>query len=735
MTFVSTDELNLIEHPCQKSNITDESFKYKLYERQKQVLFAMQQLEKQPTIINNTQIIAFNKARLAASFSFGKTIVSLALIKSGNEPIERSKYSNFNSKLGGSLITTQINYPRYLNTTLILVSASVLPQWKASALKCGLKILVISNQKELDTFCMLLLSSRRNNVLEKYDAVLLFYKAYPDNTISPWTPNIEPISTISKLLPDRVSTINIVAMLTADTEWKRFIVDDFDSIKIANDMVVPSRFSWYISTTLDTARVTGLRKFNRDEDICTISNVNGKIMSVGLDTYLIKSLSIYASLAISLPKINIITYMFRTAQIINKIINDLEYSDDVVERINCGDIAAAALALNITTECNNIGQFLEALFEKNKASYYQAQKTYERCKQVIAAIETLDLFVDEGIEFRTDVHTLYSRLEKVDEVEFEEIINTLTVSQNDYRYINGTLIPRARAAFKSNEQILERFKSNIEEGECQKCAMEPEENTNRYILRCCNILLCEQCMINRSTQIFIKNCPSCQASITQGSVVSIKPNVELSQFLDYNLDDAVQEIKKYHSSIEDEEAECSDDSMSNDESYSPIRNLEPKMRTIVELIKGVAVTASCNILLNQRSDIHRNLIEDGEHVPLPQTATKKFLIFTKHQKIGYDIVHTLENFSISATLLKGSVSTIAKQIQEYKTSKNMNVLVLVSSSICAGLNLECTTHIIFHHSIMNRDIHEQLIGRAHRIGRESSLNLIYLNNSGERNLL
>ena len=238
-------------------------------------------------------------------------------------------------------------------------------------------------------------------------------------------------------------------------------------------------------------------------------------------------------------------------------------------------------------------------------------------------------------------------------------------------------------------------------------------------------------MINRSTQLFIKNCPSCQTTISQGSVVSIRPNVELSQFLNYNLDDAVQEIERYHT----HGVAAEDHDSSSEAEVNSLSHLEPKMRTIVELIRGNNVTASYNILLNQRCEVHRNLIEDGEYVPLPPDARKKFLIFTKHQKVGYDIVHTLEKNGIQATLLRGTVANIARQVQEYKTSSTMNVLVLISNSICAGLNLECTTHIIFHHSIMNMDMHEQLIGRAHRIGRETSLNLIYLSNSGERNLL
>jgi hypothetical protein len=79
---------------------------------------------------------------------------------------------------------------------------------------------------------------------------------------------------------------------------------------------------------------------------------------------------------------------------------------------------------------------------------------------------------------------------------------------------------------------------------------------------------------------------------------------------------------------------------------------------------------------------------------------------------------------IEVVMLKGHTSTIARKVSEYKEGRN-RVLFLDAHSYGAGLNLECTTHIITYHC-MNSDQTMQIIGRTQRPGRTAPLNVINL---------
>ena len=84
---------------------------------------------------------------------------------------------------------------------------------------------------------------------------------------------------------------------------------------------------------------------------------------------------------------------------------------------------------------------------------------------------------------------------------------------------------------------------------------------------------------------------------------------------------------------------------------------------------------------------------------------------------------------INCSVLKGSMATIEKRINEFKNGK-IKVLLMNSESYCAGMNLQCTTDVIIYHNL-NSDIEKQAIGRAQRIGRTSKLNVHYLKHNNE----
>ena len=77
----------------------------------------------------------------------------------------------------------------------------------------------------------------------------------------------------------------------------------------------------------------------------------------------------------------------------------------------------------------------------------------------------------------------------------------------------------------------------------------------------------------------------------------------------------------------------------------------------------------------------------------------------------------------------GNVDSINKSIISY-TLGNINVLLLNSNLFGCGLNLECTTDILFLHKTEST-LEKQIIGRAQRHGRHNKLNIWYIMHENE----
>ena len=77
----------------------------------------------------------------------------------------------------------------------------------------------------------------------------------------------------------------------------------------------------------------------------------------------------------------------------------------------------------------------------------------------------------------------------------------------------------------------------------------------------------------------------------------------------------------------------------------------------------------------------------------------------------------------------GNVNSIYNSINNYKHG-NINVLLLNSNLFGCGLNLECTSDIVFLHK-MDTDLENQIIGRAQRPGRKEALNIWYIMHENE----
>lgn len=102
----------------------------------------------------------------------------------------------------------------------------------------------------------------------------------------------------------------------------------------------------------------------------------------------------------------------------------------------------------------------------------------------------------------------------------------------------------------------------------------------------------------------------------------------------------------------------------------------------------------------------------------------KVLIFSMNEGIFDKIQDILIDMNRSFKTLKGTNMSISNTVSKYKMG-DLNTLLVNPENYGSGLNLENTTDMIMLHKF-DSEIEKQVIGRAQRYGRTSSLRVWYL---------
>jgi SNF2 family DNA or RNA helicase len=164
---------------------------------------------------------------------------------------------------------------------------------------------------------------------------------------------------------------------------------------------------------------------------------------------------------------------------------------------------------------------------------------------------------------------------------------------------------------------------------------------------------------------------------------------------------------------------------------------------ILEILKSSCKCALCRKVLDPSNMIYNSIIDEPKVVKSNNKITKtkqtidiiksnmngKFVIFSEYNNTLDKLVDELTKSKILVSELKGTVDRINNIISQFSKGK-INVLLLNSRNDGAGINLqECTDLIIYHR--MEKNLEEQIIGRAHRLGRTETLNVHRLLHTNE----
>ena len=214
------------------------------------------------------------------------------------------------------------------------------------------------------------------------------------------------------------------------------------------------------------------------------------------------------------------------------------------------------------------------------------------------------------------------------------------------------------------------IKERIErEDTCPICY---DKITNETVVKCCGNSFCFECLTqtfkynlssNRDHTSVKDTCPCCRAVLTQDSIMIVTEK-------DFNA------------------SESGDGAGSKE----PLTKLDQMREIIIETFK-----------------------ETG----------RKMLIFSNYYNSFTKIAEILSETGVKYKEIKGTGSSVNNIIRMYKETDELNCLLLNSTNIGAGLNLENTTDLVLYHN-MSSELSIQVIGRAQRPGRTSSLNIYRL---------
>ena len=170
----------------------------------------------------------------------------------------------------------------------------------------------------------------------------------------------------------------------------------------------------------------------------------------------------------------------------------------------------------------------------------------------------------------------------------------------------------------------------------------------------------------------------------------------------------------YHKLLKEECLFCNN----NDILYEDFKNEKMHEETILNQQNGVKYTK-------------KTKIEFLEYFIRTKVYSSCKIIFcSNYIRIFNDIKKLFKIYNIKYIELDdGNVNSIYRSINSYVYG-NINVLLLNSNLFGCGLNLQCTTDIVFLHKT-EPSLEKQIIGRAQRPGRESRLNIWYIMHDNE----
>lgn len=705
-----------------------------LYEHQKTAVAALLQIEAKRTFSayfpqkKENYTIGTNAAVLSERVGGGKTFIILELI--AQSPIPRALATkvvldhpkltagrHVNESDAIRMIFENVNDVNLhytgpnalIHPNLIIVGASVLDQWIHNIREfTTMKAFVVRCQADMKKF----IQFYRNNDLRQFHIVLLKNGKY--------TGDLE--------LKDGKECGGLIYAMNEVTQgccWSRVIYDDFDTIGIVpGSNRVNALFSIYVSATEKTDAAPVYRKkeeivYENLADILT--RTQAPLQNTVRDRLLFTNFNVRNSAEFSkssarITILEIYRYVYDNPDdnFIQAIgVLGAEDARETVEALNAGAYATAAQKWGC--ESRSAGDIFRKMLDTKYDEYMVNVNAIELVAKTRAVVMELEPYPEEK-KFKQKVldriKASIARKTQPEVAYYDDripaFLDTLAVEYTGHRDRCGISI--------------DRVMSNLKEGDCQVCCL-PLEGRNVFIVRCCGLIVCDECGIGGNqialrynyklkAQVVCGQCGNCKAEVLpQRDLIFVDRSFDMNSLLKAKGDE--QPL----SAIEIAEAP------SEDPTAPKIRN--PKMRALLKIIRGEAIPEREKI-----PNKIKNLIEGVVDIPRPADAKCKMLLFAGFDETLIAIENFLVEHKIEFMRLGGSSHQLASTVADFR--KRGTVLLINSKTSCAGLDLQFATDLVYFHVNTDEHVESQIAGRIQRLNREFNGRIHYLMYKNER---
>jgi hypothetical protein len=329
--------------------------------------------------------------------------------------------------------------------------------------------------------------------------------------------------------------------------------------------------------------------------------------------------------------------------------------------------------------------------------------------------------------------------DKLDTIEIEKLriedINTMitTYQEGDNRInLLKKQLEKSTKSLEDSNYKLNLIKERLKEHDCcPLCYNEFDRTQKKVLSQCCKNTICYECANNWFNVMKKNNCIYCNIENTSfENYIILKPLHENTCVLceqEYGNDDS-----KYYSNC------CKKTACTNclKEWYRKLLNKEclycHNSEVLFEDFKNEKEHEETRLnLLDGVKYTRKTKIEFIEYFIKTKIYSNAKIIFcSNYIRIFNDIKKLFLHYGVKFIELDdGNIYDINKSVNEYKNG-NINVLLLNSNLFGCGLNLECTTDILFLHKTEST-LEKQIIGRAQRPGRRVRLNIWYIMHDNE----
>lgn len=748
---------------------TPDSFKLPLYDYQKKEVYRILDIEAKRYVAvnsdknfnsaNPTDPIALvtSSCRMDSPYGSGKSIIALAVIASrppnamfnGNssivgadQNITSDNHRVFHRKMIAKKVPkytgfrTEIvrKYEKVIPCSIIVVCSAVFNQWiECISTFTNMKVYAIKEFHSLKQFYELY----KNDLISSYDIIIIKNGSVTSNFRLDDEPLEEDDAQIRPI-------INVVGKILKGAACSWLFYDDFDTIRLpAGSRTLNALFTIYVSTSNNQehkAQKTGYDSHGSDKVYRTINemildNLDPLISLTTHDTVLNSNFAVHSDQDFIEARARLPKFTIKTSVSVNpnnKIIGlfgafGTEDGNVIMEALNADAINTVAEQVGIKCDPTPSAIFEKLLNDKytkyehdclvldcndKYSSVYPELELPEHPKEVHTTRE-LDAIKKKIIDTAKSFADTKER-----DIDDDDIATTIEYSSDAVEPVFEQINDEFSAKKEIDGRAINNVKENLREGECGVCLLDLDDIV---IVTCCNHTVCGSCIKDafkfrnttvrkngKSHSAVMGKCPHCMANVDiSKDLIYITRGIDIDELINASGVEVVEEIE--------EESEDSE------EQVDIYQTENPKLKNLYDIIHSRDIPKA-----QPSGYVLKNLLNGPADKPWPITNPKKVLVFANYNETIDNVADFLTLHGIKHMQLQGSPDEITALVNEFRDLQETSVMLINSNKICAGLNLQFCSDIVFFHRLINQEVEAQVAGRAQRVGREFNLGIWFL---------